>query len=177
MSEQTIFNLDNYDDTAYNQFVFFWRTESQFSQWHHSVFQVDGVKFVTAEQFMMYEKAKLFGDKEIMQKVLITSDPRAQKSLGRQVKNFDEKIWEQNCLDIVYRGNVAKFSQNENLKNQLINKRHFGKEFVEASPYDCLWGIGLEENDLKALSKKTWRGKNWLGKILTVIRDEWLNEE
>ena len=48
---------------------------------------------------------------------------------------------------------------------------------VEAAPRDRLWGIGLGRNNPKALRKATWRGKNWLGYILTEVRDELMEKE
>ena len=38
-------------------FVFFWRKDSPFSQFHDSVFHVDGQKYTCAEQYMMHQKA------------------------------------------------------------------------------------------------------------------------
>ena len=32
---------------------------------------------------------------------------------------------------------------------------------------------GLAENDPKALDRKNWRGTNWLGEVLTELRDEY----
>lgn len=39
---------------------------------------------------------------------------------------------------------------------------------------DRIWGIGLAKDDRRALSKKTWRGQNLLGYILTRLRDKWM---
>lgn len=41
------------------QFTFFFRKGSPFSQWHPAEFTVDGVQFSCAEQFMMYQKASM----------------------------------------------------------------------------------------------------------------------
>ena len=41
---------------------------------------------------------------------------------------------------------------------------------VEASPYDKIWGVGLEENDPRILNEKNWRGQNLLGKALIEVR-------
>ena len=67
-------------------------TETCLSQWYPCKFEADGVSYTSAEQYMMAEKAKLFGDEEIRAKILSTSDPRKCKALGRKVKNFDRTV-------------------------------------------------------------------------------------
>lgn len=152
------------------KFTFFWRTQSPFSQWHPARFVIDGVEFNCAEQYMMYGKAKLFADEEMALKILKSKTPIQQKALGRKVKHFDEKIWEGNCRKIVYEGNYAKFTQNEELKRILIGTK--GTTLVEASPTDRIWGVGLSEEDPRIQDRKRWRGKNWLGEILTQVRED-----
>lgn len=119
---------------------------------------------------MMWAKAMLFGDIEVANKILKAKEPSVQKSLGRQVKNFDQKKWEEHCERIVYEGNHAKFSQNPNLLKRLIKTGE--TTLVEASPYDRIWGIGLAEHDPRARYRETWLGKNLLGQILTDLRED-----
>lgn len=88
---------------------------------------------------------------------------------GRRVKNFKQDIWESCCQEIAERGIMEKFSQNEDLKQQLLST--YPKTLVEASPHDKIWGIGLSQDDPNAWNKLTWRGKNLLGEILTTVRD------
>ena len=44
-------------EKAKEKFVFFWKSHDIYSQWHHSVFTVNGRKFFNAEQYMMFKKA------------------------------------------------------------------------------------------------------------------------
>ena len=150
------------------RFTFFWRTESPFSQWHPAEFNIDGIKFYCTEQYMMYKKAKFFNDEEIAQRILATKSPSEHKRLGRKVRNFNGDKWNNICKNIVYEGNYAKFTQNPNLKAKLIETN--GTTLVEASPVDIIWGIGLSEEDPRRFNRINWRGKNWLGEILTQVR-------
>ena len=112
----------------------------------------------------------LFKDQETAAKIVATQEPREQKALGREVSNFNDQVWKDNCKDIVRTANRAKFDQNPALMEALLATA--GTTLVEASPHDRIWGIGLSANNKKALDRATWRGTNWLGEILTQIRDE-----
>jgi len=150
------------------QFTFFW--SGIFSQWYTAPFIINGIPYNCAEQYMMQQKALTFNDFEIALKVMCTKNPREQKALGRQVKNFKMIKWAEVARDIVYTGNYAKFTKNPELYEQLIATQ--GTTLVEASPKDTLWGIGLAEDDPRALNRETWLGKNWLGEVLTKVRDD-----
>lgn len=148
-----------------DKFEFFWG--GPFSQWYKSNFTIDGITYNCAEQYMMAMKALFFGDHETHEKIMKTSDPKKQKALGREVKNFDANKWNTICRQIVYEANYAKFHK-EPLKNVLLSTGD--KEIVEASPYDTIWGIGLGENDPNRFDKSKWRGTNWLGEALMKVR-------
>ncbi|MCP1135671.1 NADAR family protein [Paenibacillus polysaccharolyticus] len=152
------------------KFTFFWQTASPFSQWFKADFTVNGVQYTSAEQYMMHQKALLFGDQQIADKIMKTRSASVQKKLGRQVTGFDQTIWESECQRIVYKGNQAKFTQNEDLLAALLATQ--GTTLVEASPDDRIWGVGLAEEDPRIRNRKTWRGTNWLGEILTRLREE-----
>lgn len=152
------------------EYTFFYRTKSVFSQWHPCTFKIDGITFNCAEQWMMYAKALLFDDRETAQAILETQNPREQKRLGRKIKNFDQNLWDSKGKEIVYKGNYAKFSQDENMKKQLLSTA--GTLLVEASPTDNIWGIGLSETDPRRYDKNQWQGTNFLGEVLTRVRED-----
>ena len=157
----------------YNEYEFFWG--GPFSQWYKSSFTEYDLKFNTAEQFMMYRKAMLFQDFNVAKMILKESNPRNQKALGRQVKNFNVNEWNKVAREIVYQGNRLKFTQNLELKKQLLATE--GRLLVEASPFDNIWGIGLSMKDTINLDRRYWKGTNWLGKALTKVREDLLEEE
>jgi ribA/ribD-fused uncharacterized protein len=66
-------------------------------------------------------------------------------------------------------GLFEKFNQNPLLKEALLNT--CDTIIVEASPVDRIWGIGLTEDDPRALDQSTWRGQNLLGITLMRVRD------
>uniref|UniRef100_A0A7S4NKS3 NADAR domain-containing protein n=1 Tax=Paramoeba aestuarina TaxID=180227 RepID=A0A7S4NKS3_9EUKA len=165
-------NIDNCDEVQ-EKFTFFHR--GPFSQWHKSKFYEDGVEFSSAEQYMMYQKAKLFNDQVTANKIMKTHSPKEQKALGRQVRGFKNKVWNNNKEAIVTQGNYLKFSQNKELREHLFNTT--GTTLVEASPNDTIWGIGLHEADPRAQSRDTWLGENLLGQCLNNTRARLMKEE
>jgi ribA/ribD-fused uncharacterized protein len=157
------------------KFTFFYEEKSPFSQWYLSDFTVGGIKFNCAEQYMMYMKAKLFEDEQKAIEILQTNIPREQKWLGQTVRNFNQEKWESEREKIVYDGNYAKFTQNLELKEELLKTA--GTTLVEASPINIIWGVGLAEDDDRILDRTKWRGLNLLGKILTQLREDLMKEK
>lgn len=125
--------------------------------------------FTSAEQFMMMGKAALFGDKTIFAKMSITDQPSQHKILGRKVAGFEDDVWEKYCKDIVIIGNYLKFIQNDRLFK--IMKNTNDKILVEGSPYDRIWGVGLQYDSIHIGNKEKWRGKNYLGESLMFVRN------
>ena len=138
------------------------------SQWWPAPFVVDGKRFATAEHFMMYEKARLFGDDVSAEAILRDDRPPVAKKLGRSVHGFVDDVWQAARFDIVVRGSVAKFGQHDALKHFLLATGHL--VLVEASPTDRIWGIGLAANDEHAEQPARWRGLNLLGFALMEAR-------
>jgi len=161
------------------KFVFFWgHTPAKdgrlghecFSQWFAAAFEIDGVSFPTAEHFMMWSKARLFGDDVVAAKILAAAHPAAVKELGREVRSFVDSVWVLHRFETVVRANVAKFSQNRILGDYLLATD--SSVLVEASPRDRIWGIGLGAAHVDAKNPLAWRGLNLLGFALMAARAE-----
>ena len=158
------------------KFLCFWGHEASreqvgkecLSQWYPAAFSIEGLRFRTAEHFMMYRKAKLFDDEKAAADILSAPNPGAVKALGRAVRGFDQGVWETHRRSIVVEGNLAKFSQSDPLREFLIGT---GKRvLVEASPVDRIWGVGLAADHEHIENPLEWRGLNLLGFALMDVR-------
>ena len=157
-------------------FIGFWHEYENYgflSNWYKAEFEYAGKHFTSVEQFMMYHKLMTFHQFDLADKVMATNDPAEAKKLGRTpFSNFDDKLWTRISPVIVKRGVRAKFEQNPGLLKQLLATGN--AVLAECSPYDKIWGIGLAFGD-QALDTFQWKGKNLLGRILMVLREEFGN--
>lgn len=142
--------------------------DSCLSQWFPKSFTVDGITYPTSEHWMMAEKARLFKDEATLHQILRSTSPADAKKLGRLVRNFSPAEWGKACVDIVARGNYAKFSQNPELKEFLLSTGD--AILVEASPYDKVWGIGMGKFSTGRENPGNWKGANLLGYALMQPR-------
>lgn len=159
------------------RYLYFWGNEpvndavpdqSCLSQWFCAPFVIDGVSYLTAEHWMMAEKARLFGDGATLARILACHHPYAAKRLGRAVAGFDEQRWDQVRYQVVVRGNLAKFGQHPPLQDYLLGTGD--QVLVEASPEDRIWGIGLAQAAAETLTPSHWQGLNLLGFALMAVR-------
>lgn len=141
-----------------------------FSNWYLSDFVVNGIRFSSLEQYMMYQKAIRFHDKKMASQILSTANVAKIKQLGRQVSGYDENIWNGIRQIVVYEGLLAKFSQNDHLKRLL--KETGNAILAECAVRDTIWGIGLSMNDPNRFDRNKWKGQNLLGFALMMVRDK-----
>jgi len=145
-------------------------TDACFSQWWPSPFTLGIVTYPTAEHWMMVAKARLFDDAETANLILLSTDPAEAKRRGRQVRHFDDQVWARERARIVLEGNRAKFEQNPALAEHLLSTGD--AILAEASPTDCIWGLGFDRQHRHALDPMHWRGLNLLGFALMQVRAE-----
>lgn len=184
-------------------YTYFWKSQSIFSQWHPSKFIYKDITFSSAEQFMMYSKAKMFGADDIAQKIIdynetplikkflngelsdtdICNDKgilrewdgyqKAIKDQGREVKQYVEDVWKAKRVPIVAVASREKYNQNPVYKAELLKCSE--TKMVEASPYDKIWGIGLSKEQALKMPEDKWPGENLLGKVLTDLCNTYEN--
>lgn len=140
------------------------------SNWYMSDFIENGRTYTSVEQYLMYEKAKVFNDEEMQQAILSTNDVSKIKNYGRQVKGYNETIWNGFRQLVLYRGLWLKFSQNEELKQNLINT---GEDIlVECAKTDKIFACGVSMKDPIRFDITKWSGKNLLGFALMDLREQ-----
>lgn len=132
-------------------------------------FNLDGMKFPSAEHYLMWRKARLFGDESAAARILVAKTPGEAQSLGRRVKDYDELTWSNARYAIAVTGSIAKFTARPELTGLILSTGD--RIMVEASPLDHVWGCGLAESSADISDPRSWPGKNLLGFALMEARD------
>lgn len=140
------------------------------SNWYLSDFMAEGIPFSSMEQYMMYKKAVLFEDYETAKEILRTKDVGKIKALGRQVKNYNDVIWNGRRQVIIYQGLLEKFRQNQELKERLLQTGN--AILAECAVQDKIWGIGVSMKDERQFTISKWKGQNLLGFALMEVREK-----
>lgn len=149
------------------KYVVFWN--SIFSNFLPCKFEFKGMTFDSSEKGLMWCKGRHFGDVESCIKILEADSPKKAKQLGRGVKNYNDDEWNKVRLGYMIEVLVAKFGQNPTLKEKLLSTGD--RTFVEGSPKDCIWGIGIHWQDPLCLDPSNWKGINLLGQALDQTRE------
>jgi ribA/ribD-fused uncharacterized protein len=146
--------------------VYFYGRSSPFSKHHVSPFVVKGEKYACVEQFIVAEKARLFGDDDILALVMKEKTPAGLQHLEREIRDYDHEVWKKKRFGVACRGLIAKFGQDQELFAKLMETGD--KHVAEANPWDRVWGVGL--GAVRASRGEPWRGKNLLGKAVMTAR-------
>lgn len=155
-----------------NGFVFFHNPDEEngyLSNWYLSDFVENGIKYSSMEQYMMYQKALLFGNIRTARRIISITDVAKIKALGRKVSRFSDDIWDLYKCDIIYHGLLSKFLCNNELKQKLVGT---GTDIIaECAVNDKIWGIGLSMSDKNRYDISKWKGQNLLGQCLMRVRE------
>ena len=140
------------------------------SNFYPTNFDYDGVKYISSEQLIQANKAKLFGDMDTYNQILCSSTSLECKNLSRQIKNVDESKWQEEVASICLPGIRAKFHQNPHIMDTLLSKTG-SKRIVECAS-DRLWGTGIPLGDPTCLDPSKWISQGIMGQILECIHGE-----
>jgi ribA/ribD-fused uncharacterized protein len=154
--------------------IYFFRESGKygpFSNFYPSRFIESNIEFNCSEQYFMYYKCLTFDkeNKPLLEAILNEKSPIKIKNFGRQVKNYNDKVWGEKRYQVMVKALHLKFSQNKEIKDLLISTKE--KILFEASPFDKIWGIGYDGKTAVSMIDKTKFGKNLLGQALMEIRN------
>lgn len=94
--------------------------------------------------------------------IMTEKAPMKQKALGRRVRGFDEEVWRRASVPAVMAGCVARAAGDPELRD--VYQEAEGRMFVEGSPRDRVWGVGLGWKSTPIEDESNWRGENRLGR-------------
>ena len=142
-------------------------------QGHHSFlsnmsfaeFEYKGKEFKSVEVGYQYMRACANDLHEDASKIRKEADPYAAKRASRKFK--DSEKWLNNREKIMKDLVAAKFSQNEDLKQKLINT---GEKKLFECTEDKFWGCSTPISRAKSIDPKKMQGKNMLGTVLMEVR-------
>lgn len=164
--------LKRYDDGRQLKFEIFY--DGDFAQFEKSNFTIKNVNYFCVEHYLLASRAILFNDKEMLEKIMESKSIRQAKIFGKNIRNFNQEVWDKHKLNMSYVSNLCKFQQDEVLKFKLLETEN--SILVNADVYDDVWGIGKKITDLDIRNPHSWRGENYLGFILMKIREDFKNE-
>ena len=142
---------------------------SLYSNFHHSPFEINSQQFHSAEQWIQYQKALMFGDSYMANRILLADTPMECKRLSYKINGVNREKWHSDGYEVCFAGVHEKFMQNQSLLQLL--KTTSPKILVEAMT-DRLWGTGIALQDSWALQTDKWYSSGQLSCMLMTIRDE-----
>jgi ribA/ribD-fused uncharacterized protein len=132
----------------------------QLALWADAPFVVGGICYTSVGQFVTAAKAETFGDRESRLRILRARTTGEAQARGREVAAFARSIWSELRVEILSRGNLAKVTQNESVREAVREVLLASGDSVlaEASAADQVWAIGLQEDHPSARRPGEWRG-------------------
>ena len=153
-----------------HEYIAFHGEHSPWSKFHPSPFVIDGQCYHSAEQWIQFSKAMLFGDSSTANKILQADSLHECKCLSYQINGVNNKKWRASGFELCLKGVEAKFKQNKELWSMLKTMKP--KTVVEAST-DRLWGTGISLKGTHVLDSRRWYRKGWLLEMLHTVRESY----
>lgn len=152
------------------KYTAFYSSSSPLSNHHFAEFtDENGVPFHSSEQKYQHGKALEFNDNTAARNILSASTAYECYRFGQNILGYNDNQWRKVAREHMFKACKAKFDQNPILMSYLRDTKD--SKLVEANPNDTLWSCGLSLSDKNLFDETAWKGPNWLGEILTTIRD------
>ncbi|MDF1728965.1 MAG: NADAR family protein [Sulfitobacter sp.] len=124
-----------------------------------------------SETHFMMLKAAAFNDLPSLAAIAAAKTPKEARALGREVKNYDERVWSgdvddegltlaERCMDVALQRKLEVCIPYLDVIRAQVER---GTKFVETSHWDAKWGTGMTEEKTRQTSPERW-GTNLLGK-------------
>ena len=94
-------------------------------------------------------------------KCLRSKSPKDQKDFGRHTRNFDLEVWNIASIPVVVSCQIARAEADDALRRLYLQSGE--RVFVEGSPTDTVWGVGIRWDHVAIEDEKNWWGTNRLG--------------
>jgi hypothetical protein len=146
----------------------FFSINSPLSNHHPAKMIVENKKYLCNEQFYFAKRAEIMGDQTIQNRVMELDNPRDMLREGRKAKNLNDVNLEQEEIRIMKWGIREKFSQNQKLKDFLMETT--GNKIGESSKASRRWGTGFHLSHKNAFNQNLW-ATNTLGEMLEEQRE------
>lgn len=138
------------------------------SNQYPSNFTINDRTFCSVEQWMMWNLAVRSGAAELATQI----HPEFKSKVYANTDNlnqYNDDEWKAVRQEILFRGLMAKFEQNPNLAENLLQTEDLNLVYALA---DQDWGVKLNPHTelLQIQNDANWQGSNLLGRILVNIR-------
>ena len=153
--------------------TFFFGKDCYLSNFHSCLFKDDQNEYSCSEQYFLEKKALMFDDETTASAIKRETRPERMKAMSYNIKGRDENIWNKHARGIMEKAVTLKFRQNPHLQQKLLASRG---RLVEANKHDKQFSCGLSLSDPNIMDESKWQGENWLGDILTELRNKLQSE-
>lgn len=119
----------------------FFSKHTIFSNHYPSPFTIEGQQYGSMEHFLAVKRAELSGKEDIIYRATNVKDPIQAKHILNILHNDQQEQWEARIEELVMEGLRAKFLQNPQLRDHLINT---GNLILGEASTNPKWGIGMD---------------------------------
>ena len=144
---------------------FYFKNDSKLSNYYICPVKIDGLLFQSSEAAYHAQKFK----DPVIQQLMTRFTPDESKHVSRELTRFIRSDWHEVKYKLMKKVVLAKFAQNANCANELLNTKN--KTLIEDTTgwHDNIWG------ECACVNCQNKEHQNLLGRILVEVRSELQN--